>query len=108
MSEVGDIVVTVDEVDDLNRAAVARAAVARAAGFVRIAGTALVVIGAIGCVAWLWTTVRVQQAASASGNFGIPPNGALSHPGFDAVLVPWLSGPEKETVDHGSSPEVLR
>lgn len=32
----------------------------------------------------------------------------LSHPGFDAVLVPWLSGLEKETVDHGSSPEVLR
>ena len=32
----------------------------------------------------------------------------VSRPGFDAVLVPWLSGPEKETVDHGSSPEVLR
>jgi hypothetical protein len=32
----------------------------------------------------------------------------VSHPRFDAVLVPWLSGPEKETVDHGSSPEVLR
>lgn len=33
---------------------------------------------------------------------------ALSHPGFDAVLVPWSSGPEKETVSHGSSSEVLR
>ena len=33
---------------------------------------------------------------------------ALSHPRFDAVLVPWPSGPEKETVCHGSSPEVLR
>jgi hypothetical protein len=32
----------------------------------------------------------------------------VSHPGFDAVLVPWSSGPEKETVCHGSSPEVLR
>jgi hypothetical protein len=31
----------------------------------------------------------------------------LSHPGFDAVLVPWLSGPEKETVSHGSSSEVF-
>lgn len=27
----------------------------------------------------------------------------MSHPGFDAVLVPWSSGPEKETVDHESS-----
>lgn len=32
----------------------------------------------------------------------------LSHPGFDAVLVLWLSGPEKETVCHGTSPEVFR
>ena len=32
----------------------------------------------------------------------------VSHPGFDAVLVPWLSGPEKETVSHGTSPEVFR
>ena len=33
---------------------------------------------------------------------------AMSHPGFDAVLIPWPSGLEKETVSHGSSPEVLR
>jgi len=32
----------------------------------------------------------------------------VSHPGFDAVLVPWLSGSEKETVCHGTSPEVFR
>jgi hypothetical protein len=32
----------------------------------------------------------------------------VSHPGFDAVLVRWPSGREKETVEHGSSPEVLR
>jgi hypothetical protein len=37
------------------------------------------------------------------------PSGDMSHPGFDAVLVPWLTGcGEEGDCGHGSSAEVLR
>jgi hypothetical protein len=36
--------------------------VARAAAFVRLAGTALVIAGAIAVAAWLWTAYRQQEA----------------------------------------------
>lgn len=40
-----------------------RMAVARAAAFVRIAGTVLAVVGAVGLGGWLWLAVRYQQQA---------------------------------------------
>ncbi|HYF45378.1 MAG TPA: hypothetical protein VD926_04145 [Acidimicrobiales bacterium] len=51
--------VTVGDVDDLNRAALDRSA-----ALARVAGTALVVVGVVGVVAWGWLTVRQQQEAS--------------------------------------------
>jgi hypothetical protein len=70
MIEPDDDVITAQDVEELNGAVVARTA-----AFVRIAGTVLVVVGVVGCAAWLWTTVRTQQAVSASVNFGIPASG---------------------------------
>ncbi len=53
--------------------------------------------------------LRPPVAGQPSGyRTSCPRESEVSHPGFDAVLVPWPSGPEKETVCHGSSPEVLR
>jgi hypothetical protein len=69
MIEPDDDVITAQDVEELN------GVVVRAAAFVRIAGTVLVVVGVVGCAAWLWTTVRTQQAVSASVNFGIPATG---------------------------------
>jgi hypothetical protein len=46
--------------------------VARAASFARIAGTALVVVGTIGALAWAWLTVRIQQRLS-----GVPMSSAF-------------------------------
>jgi hypothetical protein len=46
--------------------------VARAAAFARIAGSALIVVGTIGALAWAWLTVRIQQRLSdvpVSGGF---------------------------------------
>jgi len=71
MIEPGDDVINANDVDDLNRAVIARAA-----AFVRMAGTVLVVVGVVGCAAWLWTTVRTQQAASASVTLGVSPTGS--------------------------------
>jgi hypothetical protein len=51
----GDIV-TADDVAALNRATVTRAA-----AFVRMAGTALVVAGVVFLTAWAWVVVRQQQ-----------------------------------------------
>jgi hypothetical protein len=47
-------------------------AVERAGAFTRLAGVALVVAGAIGVAAWLWLTVRQQQAMDdvGGGEFG--------------------------------------
>lgn len=56
MSEVGDDRVTESDVAVLNRAMVERAA-----SFTRIAGTVLVVAGALGIAAALWVIVREQQ-----------------------------------------------
>ena len=50
-----------------------RQAVARAAAFGRLSGTALVVVGAIAALAWLWLTIRQQQMmddGSGSDPFG--------------------------------------
>jgi hypothetical protein len=54
-----DLTLTVDDIGDLNRDAIARAA-----AFVNLAGAALVAVGALGCLAWLWSAVRVQQQVS--------------------------------------------
>jgi hypothetical protein len=55
--------------------------VARAAAFARLAGTALVVVGALGVVAWAWTNVRRQQQLSEitdlMGGFGDDADGGV-------------------------------
>jgi hypothetical protein len=43
--------------------------VARAGAFARLAGTALIVAGALGVVAWLWMSVRRQQQLSEIADF---------------------------------------
>jgi hypothetical protein len=43
--------------------------VARAGPFARLAGTALIVAGALGVVAWLWMSVRRQQQLSQIPGF---------------------------------------
>jgi hypothetical protein len=48
--------ITADDIDTTNAMMVARAA-----AFARLAGTALVVVGAIGTIAWAWFVVRTQQ-----------------------------------------------
>jgi hypothetical protein len=55
------MVITEEDVAALNRASIARAA-----AFVRIAGSVLVVVGAVGCLAWLWNVIRTQQQVSSS------------------------------------------
>jgi hypothetical protein len=59
------IVVTTDDVQELNRTAVVRAS-----AFVRIAGTALVVVGLFGLLAWLWGSIRSQQHAEPPTSLG--------------------------------------
>jgi hypothetical protein len=58
------MVVTANDVDALNRASIERAG-----AFVRIAGSVLVVVGALGCAAWLWSTIRTQQQLNGSLGF---------------------------------------
>jgi hypothetical protein len=53
-------IITADDIGLLNRAVVTRAA-----AFARIAGTAVIVVGAVGVVAWAWLTVRHQIRLSA-------------------------------------------
>jgi hypothetical protein len=65
------MVITEDDVDALNRASIARAA-----AFVRIAGSALVVVGVVGCAAWLWNVIRTQQQVSGSVNLTLGGQGA--------------------------------
>src|SRR5262249_47836147 len=57
--------VTDDDVAALNTTAMERSAVVA-----RIAGTALVVAGVIGLLAWLWLFVRAQQVADDRVGFG--------------------------------------
>lgn len=57
-SETGGDIVTSEDVIVLNRAVVARAA-----GFARLGGTAVLVVGGLGLAAWVWVTVRQQQMA---------------------------------------------
>ena len=57
-SEADGDIVTSEDVIVLNRAVVARAA-----GFARLGGTAVLVVGALGLAAWVWVTVRQQQMA---------------------------------------------
>jgi hypothetical protein len=55
-SEQNDEILTADDITALNRQAIVRAA-----AFSRLAGTALVIAGAIAMAAWLWLAVRQQQ-----------------------------------------------
>lgn len=41
----------------------------RSAAFARYAGVGLVIVGAIGALAWLWATVRLQQDGGQTGVF---------------------------------------
>lgn len=45
-------------------------AVERAGAFTRLAGTALIVVGAIGVATWLWLTVRQLHAIDDADSFG--------------------------------------
>jgi hypothetical protein len=58
----GETTITADDVASLNRTAVVRAA-----AFARLAGSLLVVVGALGVAATIWLAVRQQQAAHGSG-----------------------------------------
>lgn len=57
MTDSQPVIITADDVVSLNRAAILRTA-----AFARIAGSALVVMGAVGTVAWIWLAIRQQQA----------------------------------------------
>lgn len=56
-----------EDIERLNRLAIARTR-----GLARLVGTALMIIGAIGVVGWLWYTVRQQQELNdlTSSEFG--------------------------------------
>ena len=59
-------VITADDIADLNRMAIERAG-----AFARVAGSVLVVVAAVGVVAWTWLTVRAQlMADDFSGGSG--------------------------------------
>jgi hypothetical protein len=57
-------ILTADDIGGLNQQAVVRAA-----AFTRLAGTALVIAGAIATAAWLWLVVRQQQLVDDNGTF---------------------------------------
>ena len=59
-----DDMLTTDDITSLNRQAVVRAA-----AFTRLAGTALVVAGAIAMAAWLYLAVRQQQLVDGGDSF---------------------------------------
>lgn len=77
MSEQSDVL-TADDVRDLNRMTIRRSA-----SWVRLAGLAIVVVGVLAVLGWLWTAVRTQQELGGVGDF----------PGFGA------SGSEASLVD---------
>jgi hypothetical protein len=58
-------ILTTDDITSLNRQAVLRGA-----AFTRLAGTALVVAGAIAVTAWLWLVVRQQQVVDSDSFTG--------------------------------------
>jgi hypothetical protein len=55
--------ITGDDITRLNGRSVERAG-----AFTRLAGTALIVAGGVGVLAWLWLTVRQQQALNDTGS----------------------------------------
>jgi hypothetical protein len=59
--DIGGDIVTSEDVIVLNRAVMVRAA-----AFARLAGTALLVVAGVAVAAWVWVTVRQQQAAEDS------------------------------------------
>jgi hypothetical protein len=73
----GGGIVTAEDVATLNRATVTRAA-----AFVRLAGTALVVASVVFLAAWAWVTVRQQQQISGevvySGASDLEPDSGAS------------------------------
>ena len=54
-----ELALTEDDIRDLNRMSVERAA-----AFVRIGGAVVIAVGVVGALAWMWTVIRVQQEAS--------------------------------------------
>jgi hypothetical protein len=81
-------VLTAEDVRDLNRLSVERAA-----AFVRIAGSVLVGVGAAGVAAWLWTAVRAQQELLPAGTFTFSdslPSRSASWVDRVDVLAPYL------------------
>ncbi|HEY3140515.1 MAG TPA: hypothetical protein VGJ86_05265 [Acidimicrobiales bacterium] len=68
-----DLTVSADDIADLNRSTVSRAA-----AFTRLLGTAVLVVGVIGLVAYLWVAVRQQQTLddnSGGSGFGLGDGG---------------------------------
>jgi hypothetical protein len=63
IDHIDDKTLTAEDIAGLNRQAVERAA-----AFSRLAGTALVIAGAVAAVAWAWTVVRAQQTVDDFGN----------------------------------------
>jgi hypothetical protein len=66
-------ILTADDVAHLNGSAVARTA-----AFARLAGTALVAVGALGTAAWLWSTVRIQVQIDDTGGLSLDPAESVS------------------------------
>jgi hypothetical protein len=66
-------ILTADDVAHLNGSAVARTA-----AFARLAGTALVAVGALGTAAWLWSTVRIQMQIDDTGGLSLDPAESVS------------------------------
>jgi hypothetical protein len=63
-----DAVATAEDIATLNRMAVERSA-----AFTRVAGTAVLVAGLVGVLAWLWYIVRLQLAMEPrTGLTGVP------------------------------------
>jgi hypothetical protein len=70
-SDQNDEILTADDIAGLNRQAVIRAA-----AFTRLAGTGLVIAGAIALAAWLWLAIRQQQVID--GDTFSPPLAGLT------------------------------
>jgi hypothetical protein len=79
---------TEDDITDLNRMSVERGA-----AFVRMAGSAVVGIGIVGVLAWLWTAVRIQQEATPAEalNFSVSSQHGVSWIDRIDLLSPYVS-----------------